>query len=211
MEGLPQRVCDLFYEAAAVHQGRRGRSLAQSMTEVSGIGALLPVAAVVDDWAFEPCGYSMNASHEHYYYTIHITPEFAFSYASFETNDPAYRKPEHVAAIVKVFSPALLNVTLTTRTSCGLDAVGELPVYAIDGLPCTSREHHALTSAVSVCCINFGKDASLDQSKSARRAMLCKAKAQAASPVDEASTGGEASIGEGSEASSDDTLGLAEL
>jgi len=196
MERLPKRVCDLFFEAAPVHQGRRGRALARSMTEASGIGALLPAAAVIDDWAFEPCGYSMNASHEQHYYTIHITPEFAFSYASFETNDPSYRKPEHVAAIVRVFSPALLTVTLTTRTGLGLEAPCELPGYQLDSLPCTSREHHTLTSSVSVCCITFEKDAGAERS---------------------AVKGGESTVKathsaeEGSEASSDDTFEIGEV
>jgi len=205
MERLPARVCDLFVEAAPVHQGRRGRALARSMTEISGIGALLPAGAVIDDWAFEPCGYSMNASHEQHYYTIHITPEFAFSYASFETNDPAYRQPEHVNAIVRVFSPALLTMTLTTRTGRGLEAPCELPGYLLDGLPCTSREHHALTGSVSVCCINFEKDASAEGGPV--KGCPSKASKSKAAPRNEMAGG----CGEGSEASSDDTLGLAEV
>jgi len=205
MERLPARVCDLFFEAASVHQGRRGRALARSMTEVSGIGALLPEGAIVDDWAFEPCGYSMNAAHGPYYYTIHITPELAFSYASFETNDPSYRKPENVAAIVRVFSPAQLTVTLTTRTGHGLEAPCELPGYALDGLPCTSREHHALTSSVSVCGIKGEKEVASE----GRDKGVVLSKSKAASHGEEAD--GEVCAGEGSEASSDDTLGVAEL
>ncbi|AOA63138.1 S-adenosylmethionine decarboxylase [Komagataella phaffii CBS 7435] len=42
-----------------------------------------------DAFAFKPCGFSSNSIvDKDYYYTIHITPEEAFSYASFETNYP---------------------------------------------------------------------------------------------------------------------------
>ena len=41
----------------------------------------------VDAYNFQPCGYSLNAIKDDLYYTIHITPEKAHSYASIETND----------------------------------------------------------------------------------------------------------------------------
>ena len=72
------------------------------MTSVSGIGSLLP-NVTIDDWAFAPCGYSMNGLRDGFYYTIHITPEDVYSYASFETNDPRYRTPAMVPATVDVF------------------------------------------------------------------------------------------------------------
>lgn len=40
----------------------------------------------VDGYFFEPCGFSMNAVRDHYYFTIHVTPQKNSSYASFETN-----------------------------------------------------------------------------------------------------------------------------
>jgi len=185
-----------------VHCGRRGRGLARSMTDVSGIGDLLPDGAVIDDWAFEPCGYSMNASHEQHYYTIHITPELAFSYASFETNDPAYRKPEHVATVVRVFSPGSLTLTLTTRGAMQ-DAL-VLPRYSLPGLHCASHEHHALTRAVSVYCMSYAKDDVAD--------VMAVAKPAACSDVrrcerSEAHEGSEASD---DTTSSDETLPVGE-
>lgn len=42
--------------------------------------------AIVDDYVFEPQGYSLNAIRDEYYFTIHVTPEENGSYASFETN-----------------------------------------------------------------------------------------------------------------------------
>ena len=56
---------------------------AQHTTRSSGIQALLPGAAI-DDYVFEPCGYSMNGVEGPTFSTIHITPELGFSYASFE-------------------------------------------------------------------------------------------------------------------------------
>lgn len=52
---------------------------------------MLLIYAVIDDYVFEPCGYSMNSQQAGVFSTIHITPEDGFSYASFELcgYDPA--------------------------------------------------------------------------------------------------------------------------
>ncbi len=41
---------------------------------------------VIDDFGFEPFGYSLNAINDDRYFTIHITPQENSSYISFETN-----------------------------------------------------------------------------------------------------------------------------
>merc|ERR1712060_912872 len=46
-------------------------------------------ALQIDDYNFEPCGYSLNAIDGEYYWCIHITPEPRYSYLSFETNHPS--------------------------------------------------------------------------------------------------------------------------
>jgi len=43
----------------------------------------------IDDYSFQPCGYSLNALDGGYYWCIHITPELEYSYLSFETNHPS--------------------------------------------------------------------------------------------------------------------------
>jgi len=53
--------------------------------DLSAINALLP-GFVVDDYHFDPCGYSLNALRGSDYYTIHLSPEPQSSYVSFETN-----------------------------------------------------------------------------------------------------------------------------
>lgn len=50
-----------------------------------GIQDLLP-NSYIDDYVFEPCGYSMNGTEGKAFSTIHVTPEDGFSYASFEVN-----------------------------------------------------------------------------------------------------------------------------
>ena len=56
---------------------------AGATTASSGIGSLL-IGAAIDDYVFEPCGYSMNAVDGAAFTTIHVTPEEGFSYASVE-------------------------------------------------------------------------------------------------------------------------------
>lgn len=156
MEGLASRVCALFCKSctSGACMGGDGsspedRALAKQMTLASGLAALLP-GVEVDDWAFDPCGYSMNGLRGSYYYTVHITPEEAFSYSSFETNDPAYREPAYVEAIVRVFAPKLAVVTLTTRrVDC------ELPAYVLPGFERAATDFQGLGSTASVCSAAF--------------------------------------------------------
>jgi len=155
MEGLAPSVCTLFSKSCTSGTTMEGdssledRTLALQMTRSSGLKALLP-GVDVDDWAFDPCGYSMNGLRSAFYYTVHVTPEAAFSYASFETNDPAYRDPAYVAAIVRAFAPKLAVVSLTTRRSgC------ELPAYSLDGFERAGIGSQSLGFAASVCCAAF--------------------------------------------------------
>ena len=43
---------------------------------------------MIDQFSFEPKGYSLNAIKNEYYFTLHITPEKQTSYVSFESNLP---------------------------------------------------------------------------------------------------------------------------
>lgn len=55
----------------------------------------------IDDFTFQPCGYSLNAIHKHQYLTIHVTPQPEHSYVSLETNIPLQQILEHAIARVK--------------------------------------------------------------------------------------------------------------
>lgn len=50
----------------------------------------------IDDFSFNPFGYSMNAIKDHFYCTIHITPQESCSYMSFETNLPTNQQTEGI-------------------------------------------------------------------------------------------------------------------
>jgi len=95
----------------------------------------------------------MNGLRGGFYYTIHVTPEPDFSYASFETNDPMYRDPDWVKRIASTFAPSVLTMTLTTRRiGCELEA------YSLDGFERNSFEITQLGKHISVCCMNFSRD-----------------------------------------------------
>ncbi len=82
----------------------------------SGILSLLAGEAV-DDHAFDPEGYSLNALEGPTYATVHVTPEEAGSYASFETNrvlgDAGVR--DQVQRAIEVFRPQRMDVILFQR------------------------------------------------------------------------------------------------
>jgi len=88
---------------------------AEHTTTASGIRALVP-KAVIDDYVFEPCGYSMNSQEGAGFSTIHITPETGFSYASFELSgyEPGSVDLNRlVAQTAAIFGPGKMTVALT--------------------------------------------------------------------------------------------------
>ncbi|CAD1811882.1 Adenosylmethionine decarboxylase family protein [Candida parapsilosis] len=82
-----------------------------------------------DAFAFTPCGYSSNSICSNvkggYYYTLHITPESGWSYASFETNFPfnesSYPITHVLCKILKIFMPRKFSMTLINEI-CEYDA-----------------------------------------------------------------------------------------
>ncbi|KAJ0403725.1 hypothetical protein P43SY_003030 [Pythium insidiosum] len=81
------------------------------MTIESGIRDLVP-GAVLDDFAFDPCGYSMNGILFDAYYTIHITPESHCSYVSFETNARLRCYESLLKNVLRCFRPAKYAVSV---------------------------------------------------------------------------------------------------
>ncbi|KAL1543158.1 adenosylmethionine decarboxylase [Salvia divinorum] len=92
---------------------KTGDSAGAEMTDITGLRSVNR-HALVCDYAFDPCGYSMNGVDGGRYSTVHVTPEDGFSYASFES---VYAdRDEFVEAlqnVVKVFRPAVLSVSTT--------------------------------------------------------------------------------------------------
>jgi len=83
----------------------------QHLTQTSGIADILP-GSIIDDFMFDPCGYSMNGLRGEEYFTIHVTPQPQCSYASFETNATGENLEELVNKVLKIFEPGQFTVTL---------------------------------------------------------------------------------------------------
>lgn len=81
------------------------------MTTLSGIDSLVP-GMQLDEHAFEPCGYSLNAILHDAYSTIHVTPEEESSYVSFETNVPLRSYDALVRNVIHTFQPKRYVLTL---------------------------------------------------------------------------------------------------
>jgi S-adenosylmethionine decarboxylase proenzyme len=82
-------------------------------TTLSGIDRILP-GAEIDDFLFEPCGYSCNALLDESFFTIHITPEAHCSFVSFETNARLHEDEYDglVNRVLDTFRPARFTVSL---------------------------------------------------------------------------------------------------
>jgi hypothetical protein len=79
---------------------------ARKTTIDAGIADLLPHD--IDEYVFEPCGYSMNGLQGDAFSTIHITPEAACSYASVELTGCLLEDPS--VFIRKVLASCLFAV-----------------------------------------------------------------------------------------------------
>jgi len=117
MSDLDPKVMKIFHKQTSLS--------ADHATKKSGICKLVP-GMTIDDVLFEPCGYSMNAVHQDSsidsgmgeYTTIHITPEQAFSYVSFETNIASKNFMDLVVDVINTFLPGKFIITFyATRTS----------------------------------------------------------------------------------------------
>ncbi|XP_045475768.1 S-adenosylmethionine decarboxylase proenzyme [Harmonia axyridis] len=91
---------------------------ATEATKKSGIDKIIP-NMVIDDFLFDPCGYSMNGINKNgCYMTIHVTPEPECSYVSFETNVPADSYKEIIGKVLNTFQPGKFMITcFTSETS----------------------------------------------------------------------------------------------
>ncbi|KAL0388688.1 UNVERIFIED_CONTAM: S-adenosylmethionine decarboxylase proenzyme 4 [Sesamum radiatum] len=101
------------------NDGKTGDSAGKEMTEITGIRDVNR-NALICDYAFDPCGYSMNGLDGNRYLTVHVTPEDGFSYASFECVGSVYDDREEffevLQKVVKIFRPAALSVSTTCPT-----------------------------------------------------------------------------------------------
>ncbi|CAH8381439.1 unnamed protein product [Eruca vesicaria subsp. sativa] len=92
-------------------------SAGREMTRMSGIDTINENAFICD-FAFDPCGYSMNGVDGERYSTIHVTPEDGFSYASFECGLSLYDDgrgdvAEVLCRAIDVFRPDCVSIATT--------------------------------------------------------------------------------------------------
>jgi S-adenosylmethionine decarboxylase len=104
-----------------------GHALGTVVSDACGLSNVYPKSkypdARVDAYLFTPCGFSANGvvpsplgKTGTHYFTVHVTPEPNFSYASFETNVPHTQSGRETVDIVKevvgIFKPGRFTVTL---------------------------------------------------------------------------------------------------
>ncbi|SGY85251.1 BQ5605_C009g05747 [Microbotryum silenes-dioicae] len=133
MTRLSPRACASFYHPGSsadtpytsypdIAPEGDAHSLGTLLSTQLGITSLLP-DATLDAFLFSPCGFSSNAVRGERYATIHVTPEPAYSYASFETNLDLSLSPSDVESssaslqklverVLTIFEPATLSITL---------------------------------------------------------------------------------------------------
>ncbi|GFN90096.1 S-adenosylmethionine decarboxylase proenzyme [Plakobranchus ocellatus] len=81
-------------------------------TKRSGICDIIP-GIKIDDFLFDPCGYSMNGILPGgFYITIHVTPEPHCSYVSFESNVPQASYQDLTMKVLQVFNPGKFLMTV---------------------------------------------------------------------------------------------------
>lgn len=89
----------------------------------TGIREILP-GFEIDEFLFEPMGYSMNAIKGDEYYTIHVTPQEVGSFVSFETNHVFTDDlKDTIKRVTSIFRPASFNVLYFSHN--GLLKLGE--------------------------------------------------------------------------------------
>lgn len=113
------------------HADEEGHVHGSIVAESCGLCDIFPVdshrGGCLDGYAFSPCGFSANAvvatpknrfgpGDSGHYFTVHVTPEQGYSYASFETNVPGDMFPgcatgDIVCRVVTGFKPGRMCIT----------------------------------------------------------------------------------------------------
>lgn len=184
-----------FFPASSAGEG--GHELGRRISSQLGIDTLFPAdETTLDSFGFDPCGYSANAvvgsglpssgaegdgGKGGGYFTIHVTPEEGWSYASFECNVPLPTAeddaspspspavsvngktptatmtrpdlPTLIRKVVDIFQPNRLSITLFVST----------PSPMIDSSLATDHDHHlSATSAAASATAGMSKTAEIE-------------------------------------------------
>ncbi len=104
----------------------------------------------IDDFLFEPFGFSLNGIRDDKYITIHITPELSTSYVSFETNlDLEKENPDLLNRILKMFGPEAFDVV-------NFNSLIE-PKLEDQSLKCIKKYKHAINGELDINYYEFHK------------------------------------------------------
>ena len=176
---VSMEVCMTHLDTAHAKHFVRGDDFISSRhtTEASGIAGVFPDMDI-DDYVFEPCGYSMNGTRGSEYSTIHITPEDGFSYCSVEhSNIPLSRvdPDEYVRAVCTTFRPGRFSLAVSTDAACALAADIRRVGPSIPGYKRAQASHQEIdASGGAVSFYTFVKETERP------RAALLRARAEAA-------------------------------
>ncbi|KAL7745739.1 hypothetical protein ACLKA6_009941 [Drosophila palustris] len=121
MQNLDKDIMELFSKSQF--------STGDEVTKSSAIDRILP-DMLIDDFLFDPCGYSMNGINKKgEYMTIHITPEEKFSYVSFESNVALNNYTRLINQVIKTFKPGTFIVTIfANKSSLAYETMKELEI-----------------------------------------------------------------------------------
>lgn len=82
----------------------------EKIRQETGVDRILP-GYTIDDYAFTPVGYSLNALKGSRYYTIHVTPQTDSPYVSFETNEAGPGQVSGViSSVLETFQPRSFDI-----------------------------------------------------------------------------------------------------
>lgn len=129
-----------------------GSKTAAEVTKGSGIGSFYE-GALIDDYLFTPCGYSMNGLLKDGFFTIHITPEKHCSYVSFETNIPCSNYLSLIQQVLSVFEPSRFTMSFSNPICSSLETFN--PVAQFQSIPscmCSPRPSSLLSCCSQVSC-----------------------------------------------------------
>jgi S-adenosylmethionine decarboxylase len=88
----------------------RSEMTTDDIRQHTGVDKILP-GFLIDDFAFSPIGYSLNAIKGPQYYTIHVTPQDVSPYVSFETNLMSRNQMQKtIDAVLEVFRPRAFDI-----------------------------------------------------------------------------------------------------
>lgn len=115
--------------------------------------------ALTDGYLFAPCGYSLNGIRGPEYFTVHVTPQAAGSYTSFETNivEPDYSRL--IRDVVAIFRPKTCSIALTTTLHEQCQGLHGQVGRALPGYRMTERSLYEFDCGYMITFMSYGDQA----------------------------------------------------